>query len=143
MVVLIDTNVLLDVLMAREPYCHEGLLVLKMIESGKVRGWIAANSVDNIYYISRRQMPAEQTRQLLKDLLQIVNVVASAKKDLLKAIDSDMTDLEDAIQAVCAVKAGAKAIITRNEKDYAKSPVKPISPTAFLKMMNEKMVSPG
>ena len=138
MVVLIDTNILLDVLLARQPYCDDGLLVLKLVESGAVKGWIAANSLDNIYYISRCQLSAEQTRQLLRDLLQIVHVVSPAKKDLLWAIDSDMTDLEDAIQAACAVKAGAKAIITRNEKDYVNSPVKPVSPTVFLKMLKGK-----
>ena len=132
MVVLIDTNILLDVLLERQPYCNEALRVLKLAESGAVKGWIAANSVDNIYYISRRQLSSEQTRQLLKDLLQIFHVVSPAKKDLLWAINSDMADLEDAIQAACAAKAGAKAIITRNEKDYANSPVKPISPTIFL-----------
>ena len=132
MVVLIDTNVLLDVLLARQPYCQEGLRVLKLAESGAIKGWVAANSIDNIYYIARRQLSAEQTRQLLKDLLQIVHVVSPAKKDLLWAINSDMADLEDAIQAACAVKTGAKVIITRNEKDYANSPVKPISPTLFL-----------
>ena len=140
MVVLIDTNILLDVLLARQPYCDEAMLVLKLAESGAVRGWIAANSVDNIYYISRRQLSADQSRQLLRDLLQVVHVVSPAKKDLMWAINSDMADLEDAIQAACAVKAGAKAIITRNEKDYVNSPVKPISPTAFLKMLKEKSV---
>ena len=140
MVVLIDTNILLDVLLARQPYCEEALRVLKLAENGEIKGWIAANSVDNIYYISRRQLSPEQTRQLLKDLLQVVHVVSPAKKDLLWAIDSEMPDLEDAIQAACAVKAGAKAIITRNEKDYADSPVKPISPTAFLKMLKAKSV---
>ena len=68
-------------------------------------------------------------------------MVSPAKKDLLWAIDSEMPDLEDAIQAACAVKAGAKAIITRNEKDYADSPVKPVSTTAFLKMLKEKSVA--
>ena len=140
MVVLIDTNILLDVLLARQPYCDEAMLVLKLAESGAVRGWIAANSVDNIYYISRRQLSADQSRQLLRDLLQVVHVVSPAKKDLLWAINSDMADLEDAIQAACAVKAGAKVIITRNEKDYANSPVKPVSPTAFLRMLREKSV---
>ena len=106
--------------------------MLKLAESGAIKGWVAANSFDNIYYIARRQLSAEQTRQLLKDLLQIVHVVSPAKKDLLWAINSDMADLEDAIQAACAVKTGAKVIITRNEKDYANSPLKPISPTLFL-----------
>ena len=50
MVVLIDTNILLDVLLARQPYCEEALRVLKLAENGEIKGWIAANSVDNIYY---------------------------------------------------------------------------------------------
>ena len=135
MVVLIDTKVLLDVLLAREPFCKDGLAVLRAVERGTAHGYIAANSVDNIYYLSRRQLPPEQTKKLLTALLQVVDVVSPGKKDLLRAIAGDMVDLEDAIQAACAVKVNAQAIITRNAKDYANSPVRPISPAEFLLMI--------
>ena len=49
MVVLIDTNVLLDVLLARDLFYQDGLAVLKAVESGAVQGWVAANRIDNIY----------------------------------------------------------------------------------------------
>lgn len=136
MVVLIDTNILLDVLLAREPHYHAGLAVLKAVENGKVQGWIAANSVDNIYYLSRRQLSPEQTRRMLADLLRVVNVASPGKKDLLRAIASDMADLEDAIQAACAVKINAQAIITRNGKDYVNSPVKPVTPTELMRLIS-------
>jgi len=135
MVVLIDTNVLLDVLLAREPFYQEGLAVLRSVELGRAQGWIAANSFDNIYYISRRQLSPEQSKSLLQTLLQVVDVVAPGKKELLRALASDMADLEDAIQAACAVKVNAQAIITRNAKDYVNSPVKPLSPAEYLKLL--------
>jgi len=135
MVVLIDTNVLLDVLLAREPFYHDSLEVLRSVELGKTQGWIAANSVDNIYYISRRRLSSAETKKLLTTLLHMLDVVSPGKKDLLRAIASDMVDLEDAIQTACAVKINAQAIITRNSKDYANSPVKPISPADYLRLL--------
>ena len=135
MVVLIDTNVLLDVLLARELFYQDSLAVLRLVESGIAKGWIAANSVDNIYYIARRHLSPEQTKRLLKTLLQVVNIASPGKKELMWAIDSGMADLEDAIQAACAVKVKAKAIITRNEKDYVHSPVPPIPPAELLRLL--------
>ncbi len=137
MVVLIDTNVLLDVLLAREPFYQDSLAVLRSAETGETQGWIAANSIDNIYYIARRQLPPEKTRALLLTLLQVVDVVSPGKKDLVRAIGSSISDLEDAIQAICALKVNAQAIITRNEKDYTNSSVKPLSPSEYICLLNE------
>ena len=136
MVILIDTNVLLDVLLARDLFYQDGLAVLKSVESGAVQGWVAANSIDNIYYIARRQLSPEQTKKLLTTLLQVVDVVSPGKKDLLRALSCNISDLEDAIQATCAVKVNAQAIVTRNGKDFANAQVKPMSPSEFLRLLN-------
>jgi predicted nucleic acid-binding protein len=135
MVILIDTNVLLDVLLTREPFYQDSLAVLRIVEEKKVQGWIAANSVDNIYYIACRHLAPEKSRALLSTLLQVVDVVAPGKKEILAAIACKMNDLEDAIQAMCASKVKAKAIITRNVRDYQKSPVPPMTPAEFLQLM--------
>ena len=44
-----------------------------------------------------------------------------------------MSDLEDALQVAAAESWGADLVVTRNLRDYRRSPVKAISPDDFLK----------
>ncbi|MEM7792079.1 MAG: PIN domain-containing protein [Verrucomicrobiota bacterium] len=43
------------------------------------------------------------------------------------------SDFEDGLQISAAVAAKAEIIVTRNTKDFAKSPVPALSPNSFLK----------
>jgi hypothetical protein len=50
MVVLVDTNVILDCLTLREPFALESGLVLQNCSEGKIAGYMAAHSVTNSSY---------------------------------------------------------------------------------------------
>ncbi len=53
--VLIDTNVVLDVLLDREPHAEASTAVLRPCEAGCLNGSLAALSVANLAYIMRKQ----------------------------------------------------------------------------------------
>lgn len=52
--VLIDTNILLDALIGREPYYESADKLLKFCADKRIQGFIAAHSVPNIFYMSER-----------------------------------------------------------------------------------------
>jgi len=52
--------------------------------------------------------------------------------DITAALRLQMPDFEDAVQASIASRSNIDWIITRNIKDFKKSPVKPISPNDFI-----------
>lgn len=123
--ILIDTDVLLDVALAREPHAGTSTEVLRWAEAGGDAA-VAWHSLTNCAYLLK------DGRAFLKKLLQIVEIPAAGTKEAILAIDSPMTDLEDAFQASAARAWNADYIVTRNLSDYRKSPVPAISPSGFL-----------
>lgn len=47
--ILIDTNVLLDYLLTREPYYEDAKKIVLTCAEGKVAGCIAAHSISNMF----------------------------------------------------------------------------------------------
>ena len=52
---LIDTNVVLDVLLRREPFVQDAAKVLKTVGRG-AEEYVSASAVTDIYYIARREL---------------------------------------------------------------------------------------
>jgi predicted nucleic acid-binding protein len=132
MKVLIDTNVIIDVLMNREPFCDHSSAVLRRCGKG-LSGFITANQTTDIFYLLRKENKStEETIAILKKLVTNLSVIDVMAKDVTTALNSPMTDYEDALLAQCAVRARTDYIITRNTKDFIVSPVSGITPTDFM-----------
>ena len=137
MVVLIDTNILIDYLLSREDSKSAERIIDDFCTEGKVTGFIAAHSIPDIFYILRKDFSDEERRRILLDLLDILNVSAIDKTKLTAALQQDsFTDFEDCLQSKCAEDVAADYIITRNPKDFEKSAVKVISPAEFVKLVD-------
>ncbi len=133
MKVLVDTNVILDVLCDRKEFVEDSLRVFQCCEAQHITGYISALSIPNIVYIMRKELDPDRIKEILHTLTMVFSVVELRESDLLKAAELPFDDYEDAIQSVCAARAGSDYIVTRNGKDFANSPVPAISPTNFLK----------
>lgn len=138
--VLIDTNVLADVLLGREPYYDIAYNILAMCADKKVYGYIAAHSIPNLFYILRRTMTKEDRREVLKDICQIIKVEGIDGFKIISALNNeDFGDFEDCLQEECAVAISADYIVTRNVKDFASSRVPVILPEKFLEKYKDIM----
>jgi len=135
-VVFIDTNVILDVLLERKPFLQNAQRLWSMSESGQIEGVVSAVSFTNIYYVVRRLASREQADRAMRVLLTVFHVAAVDDGVLAHAVKSQISDFEDAVQDACAVRAGARCIVTRNERDFANASVAAISPEAFLSSSN-------
>ena len=127
MKILVDTNVILDVLCNRKEF--------QCCEAQHITGYISALSIPNIVYIMRKELDPERIKEILHTLTMVFSVVELREGDLLKAAELPFDDYEDAIQSVCATRARADYIVTRNEKDFANSSVPAISPAELLKQL--------
>ena len=70
-----------------------------------------------------RELDGERIKEILTTLTSLFTVVDLREADLLKAADLDFTDYEDALQSVCASRAKANYIVTRNIRDFKNSTV--------------------
>jgi predicted nucleic acid-binding protein len=129
---LIDSNVLLDIALNREPYAKEALEVLTLIHENKVQGFVSALTISHLHYIIQKNLSQEKAIEFVKDTLTVFDVALVDKQVLWNAISSDFSDFEDAIQATSAQNIALDIIITRNTKDFAKSKIKVTTPKEFL-----------
>lgn len=126
--ILIDTDVLLDVALDRKPHVTDSAAVLRWA-AATGDACVAWHTLTNLSYLLKGG-----ARTFLENLLEIVSVAPVDETDALRALSLPMKDIEDAFQAASALAWKADWIVTRNVSDYAKSPVRAISPGAFLRM---------
>lgn len=132
--VLFDTNVLMDVLLGRRPFVEESAQVMDQVVRGAVTGLICATTVTTIFYLTSREVGGDEAMQHIQKLMNLYEVAPVTRSVLDAAITSNSPDFEDAVLAEAAHQAGAQAIVTRNLKDFAKSPVRAYTPRQWLAM---------
>ncbi|MBI4718448.1 MAG: PIN domain-containing protein [Planctomycetes bacterium] len=129
--VFFDTNVVLDVLVKREPFYADSAALWTLAERGSIRGQVSAVSFTNVYYIVRRLRNARVARKTLALLRDVFTPVACDAQVLDQALDSDFADFEDAVQFFSAVRGGAACIVTRNPRHFPGKPLPAITPAEF------------
>lgn len=134
MTVLVDTNVIIDFLVTREPYYEASSQIIAKCASGELKGYIAFHSVPNLWYILRK-IPESKRRTWILDICSFMQVTSVPHKEVLKAVQMEnFKDLEDCLQDRCAINVNAQYIITRNMLDFTNSEVPAILPENFLKI---------
>lgn len=130
---LIDTNVILDVLLKREPFCSSAAKVLKLSMYDKFSFYVSASAVTDIYYIANQTLRDRiQVKDLIVRLLQIVSIASVSEKEIKNALMLSWKDFEDSVQYSVALLQEVDGIITRNPKDYKESKIKVWKPEEFL-----------
>ena len=129
----LDTNILIDFLVNRQPFSLEAAKLFDYSEKGKAKIYVAAVSYNNLYYIIRQSLSHSDTIKLLDELSEMVEIIDTTKSVVTKAIKSDFKDFEDAIQYHCALSNNKiKAIVTRDSKGLKKSSLSVLSPKEAL-----------
>lgn len=130
--VLVDTNIVLDYLLEREPYAESAKKIVVACKQKKVIGCIAAHTVSNMFFILRKIYSVEDRRTILKDICKLFDVEGIDRLKIIQALDnSDFKDFEDCLQMQCAKSFRADYILTRNLADYRDSEIACISPEEF------------
>lgn len=132
MKILFDTNVVLDVLLAREPHVGVAAKLLSLVDSGRIEGVISATTVTTIHYIAAKSVGAAAAARHLGELLEIFDVARVDCPVLKAALALGFPDLEDAVLHEAARAAGADAIVTRNAKDFAGASIPVFEPAELL-----------
>jgi predicted nucleic acid-binding protein len=131
MKVVIDNNVAIDALKARQPFGAEARTIFRLFGEEKFIPYITANSLTDIFYVLRRgnDAKAAAAKAVVANLMLVVNVIPLTEADCADALGLPMDDFEDAVVSVCAKKVGADCIVSRDEKFIkSKSAVEVITP---------------
>ena len=130
--VFVDTDVILDLLAKRIPFFHFSAVLFTFAEMKKFELYTSPLILANTFYILRKQLGNNEAKNALRKLRILLHVVDSSENIIDKALNSDFTDFEDAIQYYTALDHGINTILTRNLRDYKKAAVIVQTPEAFL-----------
>jgi predicted nucleic acid-binding protein len=135
--VLVDTNVVLDFFLSREPERESVTTLFEQIYKEKVEAFATASGITDIYYIMAKRLGNDKAREAIYHLLSILEIIPVDGYDCGKALDFPITDFEDALAAICAIKAGVGYIISHDKNflsaDISLTPV--ITAREFLKVL--------
>ncbi|MCM1439307.1 MAG: PIN domain-containing protein [Roseburia sp.] len=134
MKIMIDTNIIIDVLLEREPFVEDSCNLLSLCENHKIDGFVSASSITDIYYLVRKHTHStEQAYKAVGKVLDIVKICSVTNNDVLIAYQKKAKDFEDCLVAVCAKSIKCDYIVTRNKKDFEDFDIPLLSPAELVK----------
>lgn len=132
MKVLLDTNIVLDVLLQRQPWFDEAAAVWQSCDAGRTAGHISVVTVTNTYYLGRKVLGSRAALGAVRTILEAFEIVPVDREVLEMAARYPGSDYEDNVLIAGAVAASLDAIITRDRTGFAHSPVPALSPAELL-----------
>lgn len=137
--ILIDTNVILDYLLDREPYEESARMIIKFSQQKEIEGCVAAHSITNIFYILRKNFSVKERRMILLDICKIFYVEGIDVKKLRNAlVNEEFPDFEDCLQMECARDFRADYIVSRNLEDFKNSNIPCVAPDEMCRIIKSQ-----
>ena len=128
---LLDTSVVLDLLLNRPPWAADAAVIWDAHRNHQIRAWIAAFTVPTIFYIVRKLAGIPAARTAVHACVTTLDVIPTDQATLLAAHALAGSDFEDDLQIACAMQAGVDAIVTRDPKGFAVSPIPVLTATGL------------
>jgi len=132
---LLDINVLLDVLLERDPWARPAAELLATIETNQAQGFVAAHTLPTVYYVVAKSQDRDTATRAMHDLLHLLDVVPVEKQDFYRALSLPLNDFEDAVQAAAAFRIDAEYLVTRNEPDFKGASIATATPSTILSLL--------
>lgn len=132
----IDTNIVIDLLSRREPFYDESATLFSLADQKIIEINISSLTVANTSYTLLRQISTKKTKEVLRKLRLIVNILPLDDKIIGLALNDDsFSDFEDGLQYFTAIENNQDIIITRNLKDFKASKLPVMTARQFLEIM--------
>jgi predicted nucleic acid-binding protein len=134
---MLDSNVVIDRLLRREPYykASSKVCLLGMFKDAEL--YLTVNMLTDIFYLLRKRYASQELQELLTEMLRFIGLCGVSTEDGARCLTQGWDDFEDCLVARCAENVRANYIITRNKKDFARSLVPALTPEELLTLLEE------
>ena len=136
--VLFDTNVVLDVLLDRQPHAKASSAAWAVIETGTSSGYLAAHAITTIHYFVRKELGDAKARGIIAAILRVFGIAAVDSAVIKEALKLSLADFEDAVTVAAARLAGCDFIVTRDPKGFRGCTPGSLTPEALLPILATK-----
>ncbi len=135
MIILFDTNVILDVMLDRLPFSEPASQLLSYVERGEVSGLICATTVTTIHYLATKVLGKKESHKKIQDLITLFGIASVNRVVIEDSVKSNFSDFEDSVIYHAALHAGAQSIVTRDQKGFELSAIPVYNPVDLLKLL--------
>ncbi len=136
--ILIDTNLVLDWFLKRQPFYDESKNLLNKCWFSNINSYLTIHSICDISYIIDKKFSDDEKKKLFQLLLNRNEIISETKADIESFIKNEKwTDLEDSLQMQVAEKCNLDYIVTRNISDFSASKIPAIEPKDFLSLCKQ------
>lgn len=138
MKVLFDTNIILDILLDREPFVELSASLVSLVEEKEIQGYLCATTLTTIDYLISKSHNRQKAKNELSKLLGMFKICSVNEQVLQLALNSKFKDFEDAVQFYSGVCEGVESIVTRNTKDYKEGGISVYTPAEIWSILQLK-----
>ena len=136
---LIDSNVVLDFLLERQPFFDNAQKVFELRANLQHHLYVSAAAITDIYYIAYRTLHShDAVMNLIERLLNVVKISTVKSEHIHNAVNLRWKDFEDAVQYSVAKLNNMDGIVTRNMKGFTESDVKIFTPEEIIEFVNSQ-----
>jgi predicted nucleic acid-binding protein len=126
--ILVDTNVVLDVILAREPWAGEARPVYAARDAGQVELLVLASTLTDVYYIARKQVGRDRAHTSVRECVRVYTILPLTRELVERALTRNSGGFEDDVQMVAAEVERLDYLMTRDTQDFSGSPVPALTP---------------
>lgn len=130
--VLVDTNVWLDIFLAREPFARASGQAVSLLDSPEHGIFVGATTVTTIFYLVEKTKNRATARRTVRALLDRTSAAPVDGTVLRSALAEDFEDYDDAVLHGAADAQNLDAILTRDSSDFAAASLRVYTPEEFI-----------
>jgi predicted nucleic acid-binding protein len=132
---LFDTNIVLDLLLDREPFSTRVAAVLSAVEKGMLSGYLCATTITTVHYLASKAVGAKKAKRELGKLLSLFEIAPVNRAVLEAALRSKFPDFEDAVIHEAALHVGVDGIVTGDIRGLKRATVAVYSPDELIRVL--------
>jgi len=132
MTILIDSNVVLDILLNRQPWYTNAALIFSLSRRNIIKSYVSASAITDIFYVARKELGKSAAREAIKRLVRVFYPATVTDSTIFQALELEWDDFEDSVQFAVGTALSADFIITRNPQDFTSSSLTIVTPDQFL-----------
>ena len=114
----IDADIILDVLAKRDMFYDPAAELFDLGYAKSLKLYTSALVLANVFYVLRKKYGIEKSKEQLKKLRLVMNVLPINEKIVDNVLNSNFGDFEDGLQYFTARENEIPVLITRNTKHY-------------------------
>lgn len=135
--VFLDTNVMIDIIGRRKPFCVPALQIMSLADRGIIQVCVSAMSYATASFILGRYNKEVDIIIEFSKFMKITTTTPVDSMTVENSLKSDFSDFEDAMQYFSAQSQKVDYIVTRNKKDFAPATIPVFEPQEFIEYLME------